>query len=133
MGVAEILTATPGSASTAATPPPSPVSPALAIAEPELMAPTYPMPRLELVSGRGARVVDAAGRTYLDFVSGIAVNAFGHAPPGLARVVAQQMRTLGHCSNLFANRPAIELARLLTEATGYARVFFCNSGTEAIE
>jgi len=43
------------------------------------------------------------------------------------------MRTLSHCSNLFANRPAIELARMLTEATGYSHVFFCNSGTEAIE
>jgi acetylornithine aminotransferase len=93
----------------------------------------YPLPRLELVSGRGTRVTDAAGRTYLDFVSGIAVNAFGHTPPGLARAVAKQMRTLSHCSNLFAHRPGIELARMLTEATGYSHVFFCNSGTEATE
>ena len=98
-----------------------------------MLAPLYPLPRLELVSGRGTRVTDAAGRSYLDFVSGIAVNAFGHTPPGLARAVAKQMRTLSHCSNLFANSPGIELARMLTEATGYSHVFFCNSGTEAIE
>jgi acetylornithine/N-succinyldiaminopimelate aminotransferase len=131
--VAEILTATPGSPSAATAPPPSIPSPAWATAEVGVLAPLYPLPRLELVSGRGARVTDAAGRSYLDFVSGIAVNAFGHAPPGLAAAVAKQMRTLSHCSNLFANRPAIELARMLTEATGYSHVFFCNSGTEAIE
>src|SRR5262249_2256833 len=66
-------------------------------------------------------------------VSGIAVNALGHAPPGLASAVARQMRLLGHCSNLFANAPAIALARTLCEATGYDRVFFCNSGAEGVE
>jgi acetylornithine/N-succinyldiaminopimelate aminotransferase len=77
--------------------------------------------------------VDAEGREYLDFVSGIAVNALGVAPPGLARAVARQMKQLVHCSNLYANRPAIELAQALATATGYDRVFFCNSGTEGIE
>lgn len=118
-------TAMPTAASAAATTTPAP--------EAALLAPVYPLPRLELVSGHGARVTDAAGRTYLDFVSGIAVNAFGHTPDGLADVVAGQMRTLGHCSNLFGNAPAIELARELSEASGYPRVFFCNSGTEGIE
>ena len=108
-------------------------APALAAEEVGLFAPVYPLPRLELVSGRGARVRDAGGREYLDFTSGIAVNALGHAPPGLARVVAKQMRALVHCSNLHANRPAIALARALADATGYERVFFCNSGTEGIE
>jgi acetylornithine/N-succinyldiaminopimelate aminotransferase len=105
----------------------------LAHEELESFAPLYPFPRLELVSGRGARVTDAAGREYLDFVSGIAVVALGHAVPGLARAVAKQMKQLVQCSNLFANRPAIDLARELLEATGYERVFFCNSGTEGIE
>lgn len=105
----------------------------LATEELELLAPVYPLPRLELVSGRGARVRDAHGREYLDFVSGIAVNALGHAHPGLRRAVAQQMKALGHCSNLFAHRPGIELAEALTRATGYQRVFFCNSGTEGVE
>ncbi len=101
-----------------------------ATAEPALLSPTYPLPRLELTSGSGARVRDAAGREYLDFVSGIAVNAFGHAPAGLAEVVAAQLGTLGHCSNIFANAPGVALAAALTRATGYDRVFFCNSGTE---
>ena len=105
----------------------------LAHEELESFAPLYPMPRLELASGRGARVRDAAGREYLDFVSGIAVNALGHGVPGLARAVAKQMKQLVQCSNLFANRPAIELARALLEATGYERAFFCNSGTEGVE
>jgi len=116
-----------------ATAPASETDRALALEELERFAPLYPLPRLELVSGRNARVVDTAGREYIDFVSGIGVNAFGHAPAGIARAVARQMKLLAHCSNLFANRPAIELARALTDATGYSKVFFCNSGTEGME
>jgi len=102
-------------------------------AEAERLAPVYPLPRLELASGSGARVRDAQGREYLDFVSGIAVNAFGHAPAGLAEVVAAQVATLGQCSNLFTHAPGIALAESLAAASGYPRVFFCNSGTEGIE
>lgn len=105
----------------------------LAHEEVELLAALYPLPRLALAVGRGARVTDRAGRTYLDFTCGIAVNAFGHAPRGLAAVVAKQMRTLGHVSNLFAHEPGMALARALTRATGYERVFYCNSGAEGIE
>src|SRR5688572_5128394 len=105
----------------------------LAHEELELLAPLYRLPRLALASGRGARVTDRAGRTYLDFTCGIAVNAFGHAPRGLSAVVAKQMRTLGHVSNLYAHEPGIALARALTAATGYERVFYCNSGAEGIE
>jgi acetylornithine/N-succinyldiaminopimelate aminotransferase len=105
----------------------------LAEAEIGLFVPVYALPRLELVSGRGARVRDASGREYLDFTSGIAVSALGHAPAGLGRAIASQMRHLVHTSNLFANRPAIELARALVAATGYERVFFCNSGAEGVE
>jgi acetylornithine/N-succinyldiaminopimelate aminotransferase len=106
---------------------------AFAAGEADRFAPVYAFPRLEIVSGKGATLIDAGGREYLDFVSGIAVNAFGHAPPGLATAVARQMRRLVHASNLFATQPALELARALTEATGYPRVFFANSGTEAVE
>ncbi len=105
----------------------------LAAGEAGLFAPTYAFPRLELVTGRGARVTDAHGRTYLDFVSGIAVNALGHAAPAVARAVSRQMRELVHVSNLFATGPALALAAALEDATGYDRVFFCNSGTEGIE
>ena len=99
----------------------------------DLLAPLYPLPRLELVSGRGARVRDAAGREYLDFVSGIAVNALGHSPPGFARAIARQIGTLGQVSNLFGHAPGLEFAAEITRATGYEQVFFCNSGTEGIE
>ncbi len=110
-----------------------PAAGAAAVEERERFAPVYPLPRLELASGRGAWVVDAAGRQYLDFVSGIAVNAFGHAPPGLARAIARQTRVLVHASNLFTHGPGEALAAGLTEATGYDRVFFCNSGSEGVE
>jgi acetylornithine/N-succinyldiaminopimelate aminotransferase len=114
-------------------PPAAPVSAPIAAGEPECLAPVYPLPRLLLASGRGTHALDAAGGEHLDFVSGIAVNAFGHCPPGLARVVARQMRTLGHVSNLYAHAPGVELARALTTATGYSHVFFCNSGAEGVE
>jgi acetylornithine/succinyldiaminopimelate/putrescine aminotransferase len=105
----------------------------MALNEVGLLAPVYPLPRLALVSGRGTWVCGADGRRYLDFVSGIAVNALGHAPAGVARAVARQMRTLVHCSNLYANAPGTMLASALAGATGYERVFFCNSGTEGVE
>ena len=113
--------------------PAPPDSAAYAAEEVGLFAPVYNFPRVQLVQGKGARVTDTQGREYLDFVSGIAVNAFGHAPAGLASAVAKQMRQLGHHSNLFANTPAITLAQALAQATGYPRVFFCNSGTEGVE
>jgi acetylornithine/N-succinyldiaminopimelate aminotransferase len=131
--VADILTASASTPEAGGHASSHPANPALATEEVGLFAPVYNFPRLELVAGRGARVTDAQGREYLDFVSGIAVNALGHAPAGLASAVAKQMRQLGHCSNLFANRPAIALARTLCEATGFERAFLCNSGTEAIE
>jgi predicted acetylornithine/succinylornithine family transaminase len=107
--------------------------PGLAHDEWGLFAPVYALPRPELVRAKGARVTDAGGRELLDFVSGIAVHALGHAPKGLAKVVARQMAELDHTSNLYANRPAIELAKRLVELTGFERVFFCNSGAEGIE
>ncbi len=110
-----------------------PLDPALAHQELGLLAPTYPLPRLLLTHGRGTRVWDASGREYLDFASGIAVNAMGHAPVGLQRAVSRQLRALVHVSNLFANPPALAFAQRLTQATGYSHVFFCNSGTEANE
>lgn len=109
------------------------VAPGFAAAELGRLAPLYPLPRLELASGKGARVTDVSGREYVDFVSGIAVNAFGHAPDGLADVVANQLRALGHISNLYTSAPGVALANELLAATGYDRVFFCNSGTEGMD
>ena len=86
-----------------------------------------------LVRGEGARVWDADGAEYLDFVAGISTNAFGHADPGLADVIAEQARRLVHCSNIFYSEPQIELAQLLIGHSSLDRVFFANSGAEANE
>jgi len=110
----------------------APATPALRT-ESDVLAPVYALPRLELVQGRGARVTAADGREYLDFVSGIAVNAFGHAPPGLKRAVQAQLGRLAHVSNVFGHGPGLALATALCDATGYDKVFFCNSGAEGIE
>ncbi|MEU8352728.1 MULTISPECIES: acetylornithine transaminase [unclassified Streptomyces] len=94
----------------------------------------YGTPRLPLVQGEGARVRDADGNEYLDFVSGIAVNALGHAHPAVVRAVSDQIATLGHVSNLFVAEPPVALAERLLQLSGRpGRVYFSNSGAEAVE
>ncbi|MCM6778345.1 acetylornithine transaminase [Nocardia sp. CDC159] len=95
----------------------------------------YGTPKVALVRGEGAVVFDADGKRYLDFLGGIAVNILGHAHPAIIEAVTQQLGTLGHTSNLYANERTIELAeRLLAQfGDGHGRAFFCNSGTEANE
>ncbi len=83
--------------------------------------------------GEGTRVWDTEGKEYLDFVGGLAVNALGHAHPVVANALAEQSQKLIHTSNLYYTTPMIELAKLLVENSCLDRVFFCNSGTEAIE
>src|ERR1041384_7573492 len=95
--------------------------------------PNYRQPPLVLTRGEGSRVWDAAGKQYFDLFAGIAVSTLGHGHPILAAAVAEQSKQLIHLSNYFYNQPNVELAAKLTELTGMARVFFCNSGTEAIE
>jgi acetylornithine aminotransferase len=95
---------------------------------------TYGTPKLVLASGSGTRVTDVDGRSYLDLVGGIAVNVLGHAHPAVVEAVSRQVATLGHTSNLVANRPAVELAERLLGLLGRdGRVFLCNSGAEANE
>jgi acetylornithine aminotransferase len=95
---------------------------------------TYGAPSLALVRGEGAVVVDESGKSYVDFVGGIAVNALGHAHPAVVRAVTNQISTLGHVSNLYASPPAAALAeRLLSLASRPGGVFFANSGAEANE
>jgi acetylornithine/N-succinyldiaminopimelate aminotransferase len=86
-----------------------------------------------LVRGEGARVWDTDGKSYLDFTSGVGVAALGHANPGLAAVIAAQARVLIHTSNLFFHPFQGQLAEKLCRLSGLDRVFFCNSGTEAVE
>lgn len=93
-------------------------------------------PQAVLVRGEGARVWDADGNVYLDFLGGIAVNALGHAHPRWVQAVSEQAQTLGHISNLFTSPQQIALAEKLLElagAPGGSRVFFANSGSEANE
>jgi len=83
--------------------------------------------------GRGCYLFDAAGRGYLDLVSGIGVAALGHAHPRLAAAIAEQASTLLHTSNLYYHPLQGEVATRLAAMSGLPRAFFCNSGTEAIE
>lgn len=95
----------------------------------------YGTPTLELISGKGATVIDSKGDQYLDFLAGIATNVLGHAHPAVIKAVSKQISTLGHVSNLYAHPNVIALAEKLAKMTGdkSARVFFCNSGAEANE
>jgi len=95
--------------------------------------PNYRQPPLVLVRGEGRRVWDAAGKAYLDLYAGIAVTSLGHGHPGIVAALRRQVERLGHVSNYYYNEPTVLLARELCQRTGFARAFFCNSGTEAIE
>jgi len=102
----------------------------------DAMMRTFAPPQAMLVRGEGCYVWDVDGRRYLDFLAGIAVNALGHAHPVLVDAVSRQVSTLAHVSNYFASPPQLELAERLRRITGAGdegRVFFANSGAEAIE
>jgi acetylornithine/N-succinyldiaminopimelate aminotransferase len=97
--------------------------------------PQYGSELLVVSRGRGSWLWDAAGRRYLDFAGGIAVNALGYGRADLAKTAYRQMKKLNHISNLYATEPALALARLML-ARGpwkFSSVFFGNSGTEANE
>ena len=94
---------------------------------------TYSRYDLVFAEGHGPWITDVNGDEYLDFVSGIAVNCLGHAAPQIAEAVAEQSKKLIHISNLYWSPQQIELADRLCQASGFDRVFFCNSGTESNE
>jgi acetylornithine/N-succinyldiaminopimelate aminotransferase len=94
---------------------------------------TYRRPPVVFTRGRGCRVYDTAGREYLDFLGGIAVNALGHAHPRIVRVIRREAGRATHISNLFHNAYQGPLAHKLAQWAGLDRVFFTNSGAEAIE
>ncbi|MDR0285959.1 MAG: acetylornithine transaminase [Propionibacteriaceae bacterium] len=95
---------------------------------------TFGPPPLVFTRGEGVHLWDESGRCYLDLLAGIACVGLGHANPVIADALADQARTLGHVSNLFATPPQIALAERLTGLLGGdARVFFTNSGTESNE
>lgn len=86
-----------------------------------------------LTEGSGCMVRDDKGKEYLDLVAGIAVNILGHAHPAIVEALAQQSRRLIHTSNLYYSQPQVALARRLVELSFPSRVFFINSGAEAVE
>ena len=93
----------------------------------------YKRAPVELVRGEGVELFDAEGRAYLDFTSGIAVNALGYGDPGLRDAMRAAADGLIHVSNLFRTSPGEQLAARLVELSFANRVFFCNSGAEANE
>jgi acetylornithine/N-succinyldiaminopimelate aminotransferase len=99
----------------------------------KFLLPTYKRQAFVLTHGRGCYVFDSSGKKYLDFLGGIAVNALGHAHPRIVKVIRRQSARAIHFSNLYHNAYQGPLARKLVEWSGMDRVFFANSGTEAID
>ncbi len=93
----------------------------------------YAKPPIHFVKGKGCVLEDEAGKSYLDFGSGIAVSALGHGHPAIQKAVEEQSQRFLHLSNLYLNDSQVELAEMLVENTSFDKVFFCNSGTEANE
>jgi predicted acetylornithine/succinylornithine family transaminase len=94
---------------------------------------SYPRIPLVIDKGEGVRVWDKEGREYLDFISGIGVNAIGHCHPEILRALTHQAKRLLHCSNLYYIEPQANLARALCEVSFADKAFFSNSGAEANE
>jgi len=111
-------------------------APALAAASPttDALLGVYRQPPMEIVRGEGVELFDADGRAYLDFTSGIGVNALGYGDAGIAAAMQQAMSSgVLHTSNLYHTIPARRLAEELVRRTALAHAFFCNSGAEANE
>lgn len=85
------------------------------------------------VEGKGARVIDDTGKEYIDALGGIAVNSVGHCHPNVVDAIKKQSEKIIHISNFYYNIPQSKLAKLLVEVSGLDKVFFCNSGAEAVE
>ena len=105
------------------------------------LLPLYARPHQVFTHGQGCYLIDSNGKKFLDFTSGIAVNALGHNHPKVVEIVADQASKLIHLSNLYHNEYAQGLAQMIvdslgendTKLSGGAQVFFANTGTEANE
>jgi acetylornithine/N-succinyldiaminopimelate aminotransferase len=97
------------------------------------LANTYKRPNLVFTHGKGSFIYDHKGRAYLDFLGGIAVNALGHAHPRMVRAIRREAGRATHISNLFHNPYQGPLAHKLAKWSGLDRIFFTNSGAEAVE
>ncbi len=94
---------------------------------------TYKRLGIAPTSGKGSWLFDDEGNRYLDFIAGIATNSLGHGHPALVEAIQEQAEKLIHCSNLYEVPLQAEVAGMLTDATDFDRVFFCNSGAESVE
>lgn len=93
----------------------------------------YGPPEVLFVRGGGSYLIDASGRSYLDWAGGMGVNLLGHGHPRVAEAITKQLATLWHTSNAFLSPAPILLAERLAELTGLEQSFFVNAGTEAME
>ena len=101
--------------------------------ERDAVMPTYARAPVEFVRGEGRTLWDAEGNDYLDFLAGISVVQVGHCHPGLVEAVSEQAGRLMHVGNLYYTEPAMRLAKRLSERSLGGKVFFSNSGAEAVE
>ena len=101
--------------------------------ERDYVIPTYARAPVEFVRGEGTRLWDADGEEYLDFLTGISVSQLGHCHPAVVDALAEQAGRLIHVGNLYYTEPAMRLARRLSERSLGGKVFFANSGAEAVE
>ncbi len=99
----------------------------------DCIAETYSRFDIKIVKGQGTRLWDSEGRQYTDFTSGIAVCSLGHCNPAVVEAVREQAQRLFHVSNLYWTEPQLKVASALVEHSCTDRVFFCNSGAEAVE
>jgi predicted acetylornithine/succinylornithine family transaminase len=101
--------------------------------EREAVIPSYARFPVEFVRGEGCRLWDDEGREYLDFLAGISVTSVGHCHPAVVRAVTDQAERLTHVTNLFYTEPAMRLAARLSQRSLGGKVYFGNSGAEAVE
>jgi len=99
----------------------------------DYLLPVYNRQKIVLMRGEGNQVYDSERTVYLDFFSGIAVNGLGQAYPEVVNAIIEETKKLGHVSNYYYNEPNVKLAKLLCDVSFAQKVFFCNSGTEAVE
>jgi len=101
--------------------------------EKEYFVHTYHRIPVEISHGEGVHLFDKKGNRYLDFFSGLGVNALGHSHPGIVKAVSDQIAKFGHLSNYFITDIQIEFSEKLLKYSGMSKVFLSNSGTEAVE
>jgi predicted acetylornithine/succinylornithine family transaminase len=101
--------------------------------ERDFVIPSYARYPVEFVRGEGTRLWDSEGREYLDFLCGISVTSLGHRHPAVVAAIRDQLDRLMHVTNLFYTEPAMRLAQRLSQSSLGGKVYFCNSGAEAVE